>query len=172
MILVRPKVQTLTFDFLKHQSLSSISSQHIHTLDFEPKLSEFALNIWTYLQVQFIRCYCLINVWSRSVLFRQSLYNLFWALGISLWLILWQNLIVFSCVYVCPEVTCWNTGEVCSMLRSIGLSQYEENFMKQKVKGKDLLTMQKQDFIVSSMVFFLLITWLLTKLCSYMYGPC
>ena len=51
------------------------------------------------------------------------------------------------------------------MLRSIGLSQYEENFTKQKVEGKDLLRLQKQDFIVSSVRFyFLLITKLLTKL--------
>ena len=51
------------------------------------------------------------------------------------------------------------------MLRSIGLSQYEENFTKQKVKGKDLLAMQKQDFIVSSTVFFLLITELYLQSC-------
>ena len=36
------------------------------------------------------------------------------------------------------------------MLQSIRLSQYKENFTKKKVDGKELLAMQKQDFIVSS----------------------
>lgn len=40
------------------------------------------------------------------------------------------------------------------MLQSIGLSQYEENFTKKNIDGKELLQMQKQDFIVSNMGFF------------------
>ena len=36
------------------------------------------------------------------------------------------------------------------MLHSIGLSQYQEQFTKKNVDGKELLAMQKQDFIVSS----------------------
>ena len=44
------------------------------------------------------------------------------------------------------------------MLQSIGLSQYEENFTKKKVDGKELLAMQKQDFIVSSVDGFIFLT--------------
>ena len=51
----------------------------------------------------------------------------------------------------------WSTVEVCNMLQSIGLSQYEENFTKKSVSGKELLAMQKQDFIVSSVDRFLLL---------------
>lgn len=51
------------------------------------------------------------------------------------------------------EVMCWSTVEVCNLLQCIGLSQYEENFTMKKVEGKDLLAMQKQDFIVSDVVF-------------------
>lgn len=61
-------------------------------------------------------------------------------------------------LFVWVEVTCWSTVEVCNMLQSIGLSQYAENFTKQKVEGKELLEMQKQDFIVSSVVFLLSLT--------------
>jgi len=55
----------------------------------------------------------------------------------------------YDVLFMWAEVTRWSTVKVCSMLHSIGLSQYEENFIKKKVDGKELLTMQKQDFIVS-----------------------
>ena len=55
----------------------------------------------------------------------------------------------------------WSTVEVCNMLQSIGLSQYKENFTKKNVGGKELLAMQKQDFIVSSVNgFFFLQKWI------------
>ena len=60
-------------------------------------------------------------------------------------------------LFVWAEVTCWSTVEVCNVLRSIGLAQYEENFTKKNVDGKQFLAMQKQDFIVSSIGCFLLV---------------
>lgn len=57
----------------------------------------------------------------------------------------------YGVLFMWAEVRCWSTVEVCNMLRSIGLSQYEENFTKSNIEGKELLTMQKQDFIVSTM---------------------
>lgn len=53
-------------------------------------------------------------------------------------------------LFMWAEVMCWSTVEVCNMLHCIGLSQYKENFAKKKVDGKELLEMQKQDFVVSS----------------------
>ena len=53
-------------------------------------------------------------------------------------------------LFVWAEVMCWSPVEVCNMLDSIGLSQYQEQFTKKNVDGKELLAMQKQDFIVSS----------------------
>ena len=50
------------------------------------------------------------------------------------------------------------------MLQSIGLAEYKENFTKRSVEGKELITMQKQDFIVSSCAYFLLLTKMFTKL--------
>jgi len=43
----------------------------------------------------------------------------------------------------------WKIDEVCRLLRCIGLSEHEENFTKHNVQGKELLSMQKQDLIVS-----------------------
>ena len=50
------------------------------------------------------------------------------------------------------------------MLQSIGLAEYKENFTKRSVEGKELIAMQKQDFIVSSRAYFFLLTKMFTKL--------